>query len=234
MMKLFAANPLGDLLHLFFPHNCMGCGNGIDEIETLLCAECSSQLPETAFFNHDNNPVEKIFYGRMKTEQAGSAFFFNKDSVIQHLITQLKYKNSRETGLYLGRLLGHKIKECGRFENTECIVPLPLNEVKHHTRGYNQSALIAQGITEIWPRDIFENAVMRKVFTETQTHKGRISRWQTMEGVFTVRDNKLLEGRHVLLVDDIITTGATLEACGLELLKVQGLALSIATVAYTL
>ena len=233
-MKKNGHTYLHDLAHVFFPHNCAGCGSDAPARGNLLCAECATQLPETAFLNHRDNPVEKIFYGCMKTEQAGSAYFFTKESLMQHLLTELKYKGNMDAGLYLGKLLGRKIKESTRFDDVDCIVPLPLNEEKQFKRGYNQAALIARGIAEIWDKPYYENAMQRMVFTETQTHKDRISRWQTMEGVFGVNNKNILEGKHILLVDDVVTTGATLEACGSEILKVDGTKLSIATVAYTL
>lgn len=233
-MKLLSNTYLQDFLHLFFPHNCLGCGSEVLQGDSLLCAQCAGQLPETSFLAHATNPVEKIFYGRMPVQNAGSAFYFLKDSLMQHLITELKYKGNKDSGIYLGKLLGNKIKESKRFEDVECIVPLPLNEIKLRKRGYNQAALIAQGIAEIWQKPVHENAMQRIIFTETQTHKDRISRWQTMEAVFAINNKIILEHKHILLVDDIVTTGATLEACGLELLKVEGTKLSIATVAYTI
>lgn len=153
---------------------------------------------------------------------------------MQYLFNQLKYRGNKDAGLYLGRLLGHKIKESGRFEGADCILPVPLNEERQYARGYNQSVLIAQGVAEVWPRQVVDNAAARKMFTQTQTHKDRVSRWQTMEGAFTITDKNMLSGRHILLIDDIITTGATLEACGQELLNIAGVKLSVATVAYTL
>lgn len=233
-MKAFIHNSINDFLHLFFPHNCMGCGIDMPANDSVLCAQCASHLPETSFLNHEANPVEKKFYGRLKAEQAGSAFYFIKDSLMQHLIGELKYKGKIDAGIYLGKLLGNAIKSSKRFEDVECMIPLPLNEVKLRKRGYNQAAVIAKGIAEVWQKPIIENAIVRTVFTETQTHKDRISRWQTMEGVFALSNKNIIENKHVLLVDDVVTTGATLEACGLELLKANGLKLSLATVAYTI
>lgn len=233
-MKQFLKNTFNDFLHLFFPHNCMGCGIDVLPKDVLLCAECANQLPYTSFLKHPDNPVEKKFYGRLKIEHAGSSFYFIKNSLMQHLISELKYKGNMDSGFYLGKILGLLIMESGRFDDVECIVPLPLNELKQRKRGYNQATIIAKGITEVWPKPIFENGMKRIVFTETQTHKDRISRWQSMDGVFAINNKNDLENKHVLLVDDVVTTGATLEACGLELLKAEGSRLSLATVAYTI
>jgi ComF family protein len=227
-------NYIEDFLHLFFPHNCLGCGTDILNNEDVLCAHCITQLPETGFLPKPGNPVEKIFYGRIPVEQAGSAYYFNKDSLLQHLIIQLKYRGNREAGIYLGRLLGNHLLVAQRFNDIDLIIPLPLNEKKLFQRGYNQASLIAKGITEVWKKPVNEDAVKRMLFTETQTHKDRVTRWQTMEGVFNVANESELKDKHVLLVDDVITTGATLESCSSAILQISGTKISIATLAYTI
>ena len=170
--------------HLFFPRNCEGCGTDILVHDALLCASCFLNLPETGFIQQAGNPVENIFYGRIKVEAAAAAYYFTKDSLLQHLIVQLKYRNNKDVGFYLGRLLGHQLLQTTRFNAVDAIVPLPLNQRKEKKRGYNQAAIIADGIAEIWQKPVIKNSVERLVFTETQTHKDRISRWQTMENVF--------------------------------------------------
>ncbi|HVX27804.1 MAG TPA: phosphoribosyltransferase family protein [Parafilimonas sp.] len=227
-------NYLSDFLHLFFPHNCVGCGTDVLNSEDQLCVQCLLELPETGFLPNPLNPIEKIFYGRLPVEHAGSAFYFNKDSLLQHLIIQFKYRNNREAGIYLGKILGKMIRDAVRFNDIDVIVPLPLNEKKFFKRGYNQAALLAKGITEVWQKPVIEDAVERVQFTETQTHKNRITRWQTMEGVFKVVNEPLLKNKHVLLLDDIITTGATLESCGAVILQAENTKLSICTLAYTI
>ncbi len=225
---------LQDFSHLFFPHLCAGCGSDSLNDESLLCPKCFLQLPETGFIGVDGNTIEKIFYGRLPVQKAGSAFYFTKDSLVQKLAVELKYKGNKAMGQYLGRLLGKRLQSCRRFEEVDVIVPLPLNPKKQRKRGYNQAEEIAKGIAEVWSRPVISNAVIRNIFTDTQTHKTRVSRWQTMEAVFSVSQPLLIEGKHVLLVDDIITTGATLEACGQAMLQTPGVKLSIATVAYTI
>ncbi|HEY6977440.1 MAG TPA: phosphoribosyltransferase family protein [Chitinophagaceae bacterium] len=225
---------LDHFAHLFFPHVCEGCGSDIIENGSLLCAECLSNLPETNFMGEPNNPVEKIFYGRMQIEAAGSAFYFTKHSLLQRLIVGLKYHGNKDTGFYLGKLLGYRLAQINRFNSVDAIIPLPLNPRKERKRGYNQAAIIAEGIATVWKKQVQKNSIQRLVFTETQTHKNRIARWQTMEGVFETVDKRSLTNKHLLLVDDIVTTGATLEACGEKLLEVPGTKLSIVTVAYTI
>jgi ComF family protein len=227
-------NYFNDFLHLFFPHICIGCARDVLNDSEVLCAQCVSSLPETGFLPATGNPVEKIFYGRLKIEQAGSAFYFNKNAIIQNAIVQLKYKSNQNAGIFLGKLLGERIANSNRFKDVDVIIALPLNEKKLFRRGYNQASAIVNGIISMWDKPVMDNIVKRISFTETQTHKDRVARWQTMEGVFTVTQPELLEHKHVLLVDDVITTGATLEACGAAILKTEGVKLSIATVAYTI
>jgi ComF family protein len=223
-----------DLLGLLFPHYCEGCGSDVVQENQLLCLQCLAKLPGTDFFHAPGNPVEKTFYGRINVESAGAAYYFNKDSLVQHLITQLKYHGNKEIGVYLGKLMALHISESNRFDTIDHIIPLPLNEKKLYKRGYNQAALICEGMSSVLDIHVLYNAVTRKVFTETQTKKDRVNRWQSMQDAFEVRDMRQLENKHVLLVDDIITTGATLEACGNALLKVPGLRLSVAALAWTI
>ncbi|HWB24083.1 MAG TPA: phosphoribosyltransferase family protein [Chitinophagaceae bacterium] len=228
------ASALNDFAHLFFPHNCVGCGSDVLENDALLCIKCFSQLPVTGFMQQAANPVEKIFYGRVPVQHAGSAFYFTKDSVVQNMMIELKYKGNKMAGNYLGRLLGALLAESERFASVDAIVPLPLNAKKEKKRGYNQAMLIAEGIQAEWHKPVIHKAVGRKQFTTTQTQKGRVDRWQNMQDVFEVKNAALLKGKHILLVDDVVTTGASLEACALPILKVPGTTVSIATVAYTI
>ncbi len=229
-----AKNYIDDFLHLFFPHVCIGCGSDVLNNKDILCARCIDALPITGFISSANNPVEKIFIGRINVQHAGSAFYFTKDSVIQQAIIQLKYKGNQPAGIFLGKLLGHQLTQSERFDDADVIIPVPLNDKKFYKRGYNQAEVIAKGIASVWQRPVINNAVERILFTETQTHKNRIDRWETMEGMFTVTRPDAVAGKHILLVDDVITTGATLEACGQAILKIPDIKLSVATLAYTI
>jgi ComF family protein len=219
--------------HLFYPHVCEGCGTDIIYHHQFLCSRCLHRLPETKFFATPANPVEKLFYGRAEVAVAGAAFYFTKHSLLQHLMMQLKYRGNREAGYFLGRLMGRALLASGRFSEVDLLVPLPLNPRREFTRGYNQATLICEGISETWRKPVLKNALERVRFTDTQTRKDRVSRWQNMENVFRPTDRSLLEHRHILLVDDVITTGATLEACGAAILQIPGTRLSIAAAAYT-
>jgi ComF family protein len=224
---------INDFVHLIYPHNCLGCGNDALETDALLCTQCFYQLPGTDFFTVKNNPVEQTFYGRLTIQQAAAAYYFTKDSLIQHLLIELKYKSNKKAGLFLGKQIGYFLQQSKRFDDIELIVPLPLHPKKEQKRGYNQAMTICEGITSVWNKPVLKDAVIRTAFTETQTKQDRMHRWQNMDGIFAIAQSHLLTGKHILLVDDVITTGATLEACGNEILKIPGTQLSIATAAFT-
>jgi ComF family protein len=220
-------------MHLFYPHVCIGCGSDSITADRQLCLHCIVNLPVTNFFDQPRNPVEKKFYGRMDVAAAAAAYFFTKNSLVETLVYELKYKGNKAVGFYLGALLGNLISQ-SRFESIDVVIPLPLNERRFKKRGYNQASLLCDGIVSVWHKSIDTTAVIRKINTETQTHRGRINRWENMDGVFAVVNPLALINKHVLLVDDVVTTGASLEACGAEILKVTGTTLSIATLAYTM
>jgi ComF family protein len=222
-----------DFLHLFFPHVCSGCGSDVIDTNHQLCLRCLSQLPKTDFFAKAGNPVEEKFYGRLPIYQAGAAFFFTKNSLIENIIYELKYKGNKDIGKYLGKSVGRYLQESKRFTNVDVIIPMPLNVRRLKKRGYNQSSMLAEGISSVCNIAVDNKAVIRKINTETQTHSGRIARLENMQNVFAVADPEAIQNKHVLLVDDVITTGASLEACGAEILKIPGVTLSIATLAYT-
>ncbi len=224
---------LKNFAQLLYPHYCEGCGSDILEEKQLLCSQCFVELAITNFENIVENTVEKMFYGRLPIAAATAGFYFTKDSLIQHLIHQLKYNGNKDVGVYLGKLLGFQLKQCNRFNEIDIIIPLPLNHKRAFKRGYNQAALIGEGIAEVVQKPMIENAVGRKLFTETQTINNRINRLENMIDAFTIENANLLINKHVLLVDDIITTGATLEACGRIILDHHPKSLSIASVAYT-
>ena len=214
-------------LHLLFPHNCHGCGSDILNKEAVLCLHCLSSLPQTHFEHLPGNPVEKKFWGRLPVQQAMARYFFTRGSLIQELIHQVKYNGNRKLGIQLGRMMGISLKQSGRFA-ADALVPLPLFPGKEKKRGFNQSDLLCEGITEELGIPILKKTIARLQHTETQTHKDRMERWKNMEGKFILTDPASIAGKHILLVDDVITTGATFESCGTELLKAGNINLSIA------
>jgi ComF family protein len=227
------AKTLQPLLHLFLPHHCAGCGSDIIGNEQILCLHCIDELPVTGFHLHSDNPVEKIFTGRIPVVQAASYLYFSKDSLLQRIVHQLKYKGHKELGLFIGRKMGETLLQTDRFSDIDVLVPMPLFTARERKRGYNQACILCEGMTEVLNLPVLPAAIRRHHSSETQTHKNRIERWQNMQDKFELQQGHDLVDKHILLVDDVITTGATLEACGRELLTAPGTRLSIITMAYT-
>lgn len=226
-------NIINDFSHLFFPDICAGCGTDTVSRNALLCIQCINQLPITNFHLYADNLVEKIFWGRLPVIYASSFCYFTKDSLIQRLIYQFKYKGNKDVGYFAGKMMGESLKQSGRFNSIDALIPLPLFASKEKRRGYNQSAVLCDGISAITNLPVLADSITRTSYSETQTHKNRIERWQNMEGRFELKDPEAIQNKHILLVDDVITTGATLEACGHEILRADNTQLSILTLAYT-
>lgn len=220
-------------LHLFFPHTCCGCGTDLVSEHRLFCFWCQASMPLTRFEYFPANPIEKIFWGRSEIQAAAAHLFFTGGSSIQHSLHKLKYKGKKEIGIYFGQQMGNTLKLSGRFSNCEIIIPLPLFPDREKKRGYNQAGIIARGISEQLKIPVESDAVFRVKKTETQTRKSRVERWRNMESTFKVLDPAAISGKHILLVDDVITTGASLEACARVLLDIPGIQLSIACLAHT-
>lgn len=223
---------VNSFFHLLYPHICNGCGSDILDHNNLLCLQCTSELPHTNFAMHANNPVEKIFWGRLAVKSATSEFYFAKDSLIQTLIHELKYKGNKEIGFFLGKLMGKSMLGTNRFRFIDALIPLPLFAEKEFKRGYNQATILCEGIAETMNVPVLKNIVVRKRYTETQTKKHRAERWENVKSSFEIKSQENLRGKHLLLVDDVVTTGATLEACGNVILNVEDVQLSIATLAF--
>ena len=218
-------------LHVLFPHVCSGCGNDILGKESVLCLRCIDAMPETNFELHPNNPVEKKFWGRLQLQHATAQYYFTSESLMQRLMHQFKYKGNKELGFQLGKIMGESLKKSNRFE-IDALIPLPLFPVKEKKRGYNQATVLCEGIAESMQVPIFKDVIIRPQHTDTQTKKGRIERWLNMEGKFVLTKPEAIINKNVLLIDDVVTTGATLEACGIELLKAENVKLSIAALCY--
>lgn len=228
-------SPLGELgaglTHLFYPRLCDGCTKPLLQEEEVLCLNCSIyNLPRTAYHHIPENETFMRFAGRVKVEKATSLAYFTADGLLQHLLHKLKYEDRKDVGTYLGTQLGYDLLQVGWATGIDAIVPVPLHPKKEATRGFNQATVIAAAMGEVLKLPVLANAVKRTRFTETQTQKTREERIENMLGAFEVLDAAEINGKHILLIDDVLTTGATLEACALSLLAVQGVKLSIATI----
>jgi ComF family protein len=222
---------IDDFIALLFPKICAACGNSLWKKEETICLSCEYHLPCTHFHLFAENPVSQLFWGRVKLESASAYLWFNKGNKVQRLIHQLKYKGRRDIGIYLGKLYGHQLRHSPFFTSVQYIIPVPLHPKKLRKRGYNQSEQFAIGLGESMNVPVLPDAIFRIKETETQTRKSRFRRWQNVAGVFEVRNPADLEMKHVLLVDDVITTGATLEACIRALSSVPSIRISVATIA---
>ena len=217
------------LKELFFPQVCLVCNGYVSS--DILCSRCLSGLPHTGFASLRNNPVERVFTGRLEVAAAFSEFYFEKNHLVQTLLHLLKYRGNRDAGIFLGECIGRSILSASPFFEVDFLIPLPLHPKKEHKRGYNQAAVICEGISRITGTEVNKEAICRNHHSETQTKKHRAERWKNVEGIFTLKKSKAINGKKVLLVDDVITTGATLESCGRVLMKVAS-SLSIATAAH--
>ena len=218
------------LAHLFYPRLCAGCNKPLLTGEDVLCTGCTLEIPETNYHHVADNETAVRLAGRIPFVHATSLAYFTNDSLIQHLVHGLKYQDRQGYGLYLGRLLGMRLRATNWWQELDMIVPVPLHKAKEARRGYNQSLLIAEGMGEVMGIPAPGRVLVRTRDTESQTNKTRAERLKNMERAFGVNDPARLRGKHLLLCDDVLTTGATLEACALALMQAESIKISIATI----
>ncbi len=222
---------LDDLISLFYPRLCAGCNTSLLRGEEVLCLNCLADLPRTNYHQQEDNPVFQQFIGRVPVELATSFCRFDKGGHLQHLLHQLKYKGNLEVGQKMGLLFGYDLIQSPLYQNIDLIIPVPLHPKKERKRGFNQSTEICKGLSVAMQRPLICGNLIRVVHTASQTRKGRFERWENVSGIFSVKNGPELAGKHLLLVDDVVTTGATLEACCIPLLMIPGVQVSIATLA---
>ena len=224
---------LNHLINLFYPRVCPACGSLLMKDEDTVCLSCRYLLPKTHYENNPENPLAQTFWGQVDFHAVTAEYFFSKTGKVQHLLHQLKYQGNKDAGYFLGQQLGESIKNAELFQGIDYLVPIPLHPKKEHLRGYNQSHIIAQGIEEKMKIPIVKDCLFRKVFTSTQTKKSREERWENVKDIFDVKDKRRLENKHILLIDDVLTTGATLMAAGKTLSQIKNIKMSVATAACT-
>ena len=225
-------NPLTDILSLLLPRSCPACGRALKDWEECLCLVCLGKLPVTSFHTEPDNQMAEMFWGRVNLTQAIAWFYFRKGSAYQDMLHKLKYNDRPDIGFLLGRQYGYELSRSDGFIRPDVLIPVPLNPRKQRKRGFNQSEAIAKGLSAGLSIPLNSHTLTRPLATSTQTRKSRYDRYLNVSGKFKVTDPALLENRHILLVDDVITTGATLEACAEELLSVPGVSVSVAALAW--
>ncbi len=226
-----------EMLHAFFtliyPQTCCACRGVLVGGEVHLCGFCRVAMPRTDFCRQPDNPLVRRFWGRVQLETGTALYYFQKGGRVQQAIHQFKYRGNLKLGVYLGRLLGLSMKKSPHYTDLHLMIPVPLHPAKARSRGFNQSEIICRGLSEVLQIPCRSDLLVRLEETGTQTKKDRFHRWENVSEVFRVTDEEALVNQHVLLVDDVVTTGATLEACAQRLLDVPGVKVWIATLAIT-
>lgn len=218
------------LLRLFFPRQCPVCGCLLQEGEAGICLRCNMDMPRTGYHQLRDNPMERMLWGKMPLERATAYFFYRKGSDFRRIVHQMKYNGRQDLAETMGRLLAQELLPSGFFQGIDLLLPVPLHPAKERKRGYNQSERLAQGIAAVTAIPIDNSSVTRLADTETQTRKSAYERWENVEGIFRLlRPERFGEGQHILLIDDVFTTGATITACADAFQGIEGLHISVLT-----
>jgi competence protein ComFC len=223
---------LSDFLSLLYPRNCISCGNSLYKHEEEVCNYCILNLPKANFLNSIHNPLEQVFYGRLNLVCASSYYLFTKKGGVQKLLHAIKYKGNKNLAFMIGKWFAEDIKNNELIQTIDYIVPVPLHPKKLKSRGYNQSEEFAKGLAFGLNISLNTTVLMRTSNTSTQTKKTKFERWENVGEEFMIQNQDELVNKHIVIVDDVVTTGATIEACGLQLQKIPGVKLSVLSIAY--
>jgi len=223
---------ISDFLNLLLPRKCQHCGMSLHDFEQYLCKNCLYNLPKTNFHKQLDNPVSQVFRGRVDLEYAFAHYYFAKGSAIQGLIHKIKYQGEKELAYELGKEIGYDLIDSQIKNNIDTIVPVPLHPNKEKKRGYNQSDWIARGLADVMHINYEKELLKRQIYTTTQTKKTKEQRWQNVKDAFVVNNIEQAKNKSIVIVDDVLTTGATLEACASKLLEIEGTRVSIIALAF--
>ena len=222
------------LVHVFYSSLCFGCNNELIQGDQFVCLQCQTELGLTQFESIRNNPVEKLFWGRADIPFAASTFYYIDNTPLQQIIHHIKYKQEKELGIHMGQIMGIHGSELFTEFETELCIPMPLHPKKEYNRGYNQASLLCEGIFKQTGIHYNERALVRNENTRTQTKKSRIERWENVASVFDISEPSIIKDKHVVVVDDVITTGSSTEACVNTLMQHGAKTVGIYSLAFTL
>lgn len=224
-------NFLKGLSDLFFPEICINCNRTLVSGEKIICTFCEAILPINKLSINNKNKIIKSLWGRVNIDFAYAYLNFRKEGITQNILHFLKYKNRKDIGLHFGKLLALSIKDEEFIKNTDFLIPVPLHKSKQKKRGYNQSYEICKGINEVLKIPVLGDNIIRISKTLSQTNKHRFERWENVSKNFEVKNKGIFVEKNILIVDDVFTTGATIEACCQPLQKIDNLKIGIATLA---
>ncbi|WP_461532508.1 ComF family protein [Sinomicrobium sp.] len=226
-------NIFADIFNLFFPQCCPGCSSPLSAGEQMLCTWCRHNIPATTYHLQEQNPVVRLFYGRIRIVFATALLRFRKEGITQQLIHHLKYRNRPDIGLFLGKWYGCVLRESPFLKAVDLVVPVPLHPKKQRKRGYNQVNYFARCLAEALHAQYCTTLLIKKKDPGAQAFRGKAGRWEETYNLFDIKSDQNICNCHILLVDDVVTTGATLERCTLALQKLSNVKVSIATMAFT-
>jgi len=218
-------------IRLLFPENCEACNANLHKNEKTLCLDCLNEIPKTNYHKNEDNLLNRTFYGITNIKYSTAFYFFRKGSKFQILIHKLKYNGNKQLGVELGKMGGSEINK-SIFSEIDIIIPVPLHPARKRERGYNQSEMIAEGLSETMKKEYRTDVLLRHIYTQTQTKKTLEERRKNVNSAFTIKNEDVIKGKHILLVDDVVTTGSTLVACANELLRIEDVIVSVFAVAF--
>jgi ComF family protein len=231
MKNSFVSELFRSFLSILFPVTCAACGKPLVKGEKTLCMNCILALPQTNYYKQHDNKISKLFWGRVHVFEAFSIYHFEKSGYIQTLLHALKYRSREDVGTWFGQQAARVINKCPNLSSVEVVVPVPLHRSRRRQRGYNQSEVIAKAIVSQTNMVLDTKSLKRIAANKTQTKKGKYDRWKNVSTIFRLEPNHKLENKHILLIDDVITTGATAESCLAELWKANPASVSYLAIA---